>query len=70
MSIKPIYLGTDSEEFTAFHPAFPMMLTDEEWGIEWDNLSMIAEATDDPRDWSCVDDMEAACDHQVFEGNW
>lgn len=64
------YLNTGAPEFEAFHPAFPMMLVDDEHACEWDNLTMIAEQTDDPRDWEAADDMESACDHMVFEGRW
>lgn len=64
------YNSINAEEFEAFMPTFPLMLTNEEHDIEWDALTEIAEATDDPRDWSAVMDYEATCDHQVYEGKW
>jgi hypothetical protein len=58
------------EQFEGFMPQFPLMLCDEDHGVEWEHLDMIAERTDQPQDWEAVAQYEAACDHMVFEGRW
>jgi hypothetical protein len=64
------YYAYAAEAFEGFLPQFPMMLDDENHGIEWENLTTIAEHTDDERDWVAVAQYEGACDHMVFEGRW